>query len=97
VQLSPLVVEGCLLVGELIMVLSCPPLDVDLSGVGLRLLLLLIGLLLIGEGLHSWLRCRRSHSDCQDGLESWSALRDQCGDDEVRRGHHVAPSGAGGS
>jgi hypothetical protein len=56
-QLGHLDVKGCLLAGELIMALSCPPLGVDLSGVVPFLLLLLVGLLLIRVGLHSWLRC----------------------------------------
>jgi hypothetical protein len=64
VQLGHLGVEGCLLASKLVMTLGCHPLSVDPPGVGLRLLLLLVGLLLIGEELHSWLGCRRPHHDC---------------------------------
>jgi hypothetical protein len=53
VQLGHLGVEDHLLAGKLMMALSYPPLGVDSSGVGLRLLLLLVSLLLIGEELHS--------------------------------------------
>jgi hypothetical protein len=53
VQLSHLGVEGCLLIGRLIEVLSCPPLSVDLSGVVSCLLLLLVSLLFMGKELHS--------------------------------------------
>jgi hypothetical protein len=77
--------------------LRCPPLGVDLPSVGSHLLLLLVRLLLIWEGLHSWLGRHRLHHDYQDGLEGWSALRDWCGDGGVRLGHHVASLGAGGS
>jgi hypothetical protein len=49
VQLGHLVIEGYLLIMEL----SCSPLGVDLSGAGSCLLLLLVGLLLLGEELHS--------------------------------------------
>jgi hypothetical protein len=97
VQLGHLGVEGFLLAGELVMGLTYPPLGVYLPSVGPFFLLLLVGLLLIGEGLHSWLRRRRSHYDRWDGLESQSALQDRCGDDGAHRGHHVAPLGAKGS
>jgi hypothetical protein len=52
-QLSHLGVEGYLLTGKLIMSLSRHPLVVDLPGASLCLLFLLVGLLLIGEELHS--------------------------------------------
>jgi hypothetical protein len=79
------------------MVLSCPSLNVDLSGTGSRLLLLLVGLLSISEKLQSWLGCHRLHYDRGDGFDGQSALEDLCVDDGVHRGHHIAPSGAGGS
>jgi hypothetical protein len=78
-------------------VLSCPSLGVDLSSTGSCWLLLLVGLLLIWEKLHSWLWRRHSHRDNGDGLDDWSALGDLCIDDGVCQGHHVAPSGAEGS
>jgi hypothetical protein len=83
VQLDQLCVEGCLFAGKLVVGLNCPPLNIDLLGVGSRLLFLLVSLLLIGEELPSRLRYRHSHHDCRDGLESWSVLRGWPGDDEV--------------
>jgi hypothetical protein len=74
------------------MVLRCPLLDVDLSGVDSCLLLILVGLLLIWEKIHSWLGRRRPYHVCGDGLDSQSALGDLCIDDGVRRGHHITPS-----
>jgi hypothetical protein len=82
-----------LLVGKLIVVLSCSPLDVDMSGVGSRLLLLLVSLLLIGEELHSCLGWRGPHCDRRNGLESRSVLRHWHSGDGVTWSHHVAPSG----
>jgi hypothetical protein len=64
---------------------------------GSWLLLLLVGLLLISEWLHCWLGLQRPHCDRPDGLERRSALWDWCIDGRVRRGHHVASLGAGGS
>jgi hypothetical protein len=74
VQLAHLGVEGCLLAGKLIMVLSCQSLVIILPGAGLRLLLLLVSLLLIGKELHSWLGYRHLHHDRRHGLENWSVL-----------------------
>jgi hypothetical protein len=51
-QLGHLGIKGCLLTSELVMVLSYPPLGIDLAAMGLRLLHLLVGLLLIREELH---------------------------------------------
>jgi hypothetical protein len=79
------------------MVLSCPSLGVDLLGAASCLLLLLVSLLLIWEKLHSWSGHCHPHHDYGDGLDGRSALRDLCIDGGVRRGHHVAPSGVGGS
>jgi hypothetical protein len=73
-----------------------PSLSVDLSGVGSCLFLLLVCLLLVLRELHSWLRRCRSYYDCRDGLKGQSVLRVRCVDDGVHRGHHIAPSGAGG-
>jgi hypothetical protein len=84
-----------LLTGKLIMVLSCPQHDIDLSGAGSCLLFLLVSFLLIGEELHSWLGYRGLHRDSQDGLESQSVLRRWCSGDGVGRGHHIAPSRLG--
>jgi hypothetical protein len=86
-----------LLLGKLIVALSCPLLDIDLSGAGSRLLLLLVSLLWIGEELYSWLRYRRLHHDRRDGLEIRSVLRGWRDGDGVSCSHHTAPSGAGGS
>jgi hypothetical protein len=63
-QLDHRSVEGCLLTGKLIVVMSCPQLGIDLLGAGSHLLLLLVSLLLIGEELHSWLGYRHPHHDC---------------------------------
>jgi hypothetical protein len=68
VQLSHLVVEGCLLTCKLVVGLSYPSLSVDLLSVGSRLLFLLVRLLLIREELHSWLGCRCPHRDRRDGM-----------------------------
>jgi hypothetical protein len=95
VQLGHL--KGYMLISKLIMVLSCPPLDVDLSGMGSCLLLLLVSLLLIEEEFHSWLGYCHLHHDRHDGLVSRSALRSWCDDDEVSQGHHVASSVVEGS
>jgi hypothetical protein len=95
VQLGHLSVEGCLLIGELIVALGCPLLNINLPGAGSRLLLFLVSLLLIRGVLHSWLRYRRPHHDRRDGLESRSVLRGWRGDDGISRGYHVAPSGVG--
>jgi hypothetical protein len=48
VKLDHLGVEGCLLTDKLIVALSCPPLNVDILGTGLHLLLLLVSMLLLG-------------------------------------------------
>jgi hypothetical protein len=77
-------------------VLSYPPLGIDLPSAGSRLLLLLVGLLLIWEGLHSWLGHCCPHHDRRGGLDGQSALWEWCGDGRVYRGHHVAPLKAGG-
>jgi hypothetical protein len=68
VQLGHLGVEGYLLAGQVIMALSCPPLDVDLLGAGLCLLFLLVSLLLIREELHSRPRYLHPHRDRRDGF-----------------------------
>jgi hypothetical protein len=83
VELDHLGVEGCLPTSKLVMTLSYPPLSVDLPGVGSRLLLLLISLLLIGEELHFWLGYHHPHHDRQDSLESRSVLQGWRGDDRV--------------
>jgi hypothetical protein len=57
-----------MLASQIFMVLSCPPLSVDLPSVGSCLLLHLVGLLLIWEGLHSWLGCHHPHHNHRDGL-----------------------------
>jgi hypothetical protein len=75
VYLSQLGVKGCLLTGKLIMVSSCPQLNIDLLSMGSHLLFLLVSLLMIGEQLHSWLGYRGSHRDRRYGLESQSILR----------------------
>jgi hypothetical protein len=95
VELNHLRIEGCLFTGKLVMVLSRPLLGIDLPGAGSCLLHLMVGLLLVGEELHSWLGCHCLHHDRRDGMEIWSALQDWCGDDGGRRDHHVAPVGAG--
>jgi hypothetical protein len=61
-----------------------------------HLLLLLVGLLLVGEELHTWLWCHSLHHDHRDGLVCQSVLQCRCGGDGDSRRHHVAPSGAGG-
>jgi hypothetical protein len=48
-------IEGCSLVGELVMSLGGPLLGVNLQSMDLRLLLLLIGLLLLKEEPYTWL------------------------------------------
>jgi hypothetical protein len=68
VQLGHLGVEGCMLTSKLIVSFSCRMLGFDLSGVGSHLLFLLVGLLLIGEELHSWLGRRHRDHDRRDGL-----------------------------
>jgi hypothetical protein len=52
VQFNQLAVEGYWLTSKLIVVLSYPPLGVDLSGAGSCFLLLLVSLLFIEEELH---------------------------------------------
>jgi hypothetical protein len=84
-----------LLIVKFIVALGSLPLGVDLSGAGLRLLLLLVGLLLIKGELHSWLRYCGSHVTVGMGLEGWSVLWGWHSGDGVSRGHHVAPSGPG--
>jgi hypothetical protein len=79
VKLGHLGIKGYLLACKLIISLSPPLLGIDLSGAGSLLLLLLVGLLLIEEELHSWLGHHRPHHDRRDGLESRSALQDWCG------------------
>jgi hypothetical protein len=74
VQLAHLGVEGYLLAGKLIMVLSCQSPVINLPGAGLCLLLLLVSLLLIGKELHSWQGYRHLHRDCRHGLENRSVL-----------------------
>jgi hypothetical protein len=83
VQLDHLGIEGCLLASELILALSCPPLNVDLSGADSHLLLLLVGILLIGEELHFWLGCHHPHRDLRGSLESRSILWNWCVDGRV--------------
>jgi hypothetical protein len=78
------------------MVLGCSPLNVDLSSLDPRLLLLLVSMLLNGQELHSWLGCHSPYHDHWDGLESQSVLRRWRSGDGVSRGHHVAPSVVGG-
>jgi hypothetical protein len=70
VQLGHLRVEGCLLIGKLVVVLSYPPLSVDLLGTGSRMLLLLVSLPLIGEQFHSRLGYRCPHHDRRDALRA---------------------------
>jgi hypothetical protein len=90
-------IKGCLLTGKLVMVLSHPAFDVDLPGMGSRLLFLLVSLLLYGEELHFWLGCHGPHRGHRDGLESWSVLRRWRSCDGVSWGRHVTPLGVGGS
>jgi hypothetical protein len=62
-----------------------------------RLVLLLVGLLLVGVELHTWLWHGGPHHDRRYGQVCWAALQLQCGGDEDTQGYHVAPSRAGGS
>jgi hypothetical protein len=86
-----------LLAGKLIVVLCHPSFGINLLGAGSRLSILLVSLLLYEEELHSWLRRRGPHHDHWNGLENQSAIRCWHICDGVSRGHHVTPSGAGGS
>jgi hypothetical protein len=87
-------IKGCLLTTKLIMVLSCPQLGVDLQGMGSRLLLHLVSLLLIEEELYSYLGYHGPHYDRWDHLERRSILRHRSSSDRVNWGHHIAQSGA---
>jgi hypothetical protein len=83
-----------LLADELIMVMGSTQLSVNLRSVDSHSLLLLVGLLLVGEEVHTWLWHGGPHRDHRDGQEHWGALRHWCGGDGDTQGFHVAPSGA---
>jgi hypothetical protein len=87
-------VEGCLLTGKLVMTLSHPQLDVNLSSMDSCLMLLLLGLLLNREELPPWQGYCGPHRDHHDGLECGGVLRHRCSGDGDNRGSHVAPSGS---
>jgi hypothetical protein len=75
------------------MALGGPQLSVDLSSVDPWLLRPLVGRLLVGEDLHTWLWCSGLHRDHQDGQVGWSVLWCRCSGDGDNRGYHVAPLG----
>jgi hypothetical protein len=64
-QFNQLGIEGYPLASELILTLGGPQLSVDLPSVDPHLLLLLVGLLLVGEELHTWLWHSGPHSNHQ--------------------------------
>jgi hypothetical protein len=72
-------------------------LGINLLSTDPRLLLLLIGLLLLGEEPNTWLQCSGPYRDLRDGYGCLRVLRRCGGGDGDNRGHHIAPSGAMGS
>jgi hypothetical protein len=79
------------------MALGGPQLSINLPSMDPRSLLLLVGLLLVVEELHTWLWHGGPHRDRWDGQEHRGALRCQCGGDGDTQGYHVAPLGARGA
>jgi hypothetical protein len=63
-----------LLAGELIMVLGGPQLCVNLPSTNLHLLLLLVGLVVVREEIHTWLWYGGPHHDLWDSQEHRGAL-----------------------
>jgi hypothetical protein len=61
--------------------LGGPALNIHLLSKGSRLLLLLIGLVLHGEGPGTWLRCDGPLLDRRDGQKCGSVLQRRCGGD----------------
>jgi hypothetical protein len=76
--------------------LGSPSLNTDRLSADPRLLLLLIGMLLLEQGFHTWFWCDGLYRDRRDGQECQSVLWRRSGGDGDSRGHHVAPSGGGG-
>jgi hypothetical protein len=67
--------DGCWLVGELVLPLGGPALDVNVSSAGLCSLLLLIGMRVLGEEFGTWLWCSGPQWDRRDGQKCQSILR----------------------
>jgi hypothetical protein len=55
---------GCSLTGELVLLLGAPAINVNMPSAGSHSLLLLIGLLLLGEEPSTWLWCGGPQWDC---------------------------------
>jgi hypothetical protein len=68
-QFDQLGVEGRPLNGEHVLMLGSPQLSVDLLSADLHLPLLLVGLLLVREEIHTWLWRSSLHHNHRDGLE----------------------------